>query len=194
MTIETAKEILGDMFSFTAEDTDRVIKGLALEAGAEVLDIGTGVGNLAIALAVNGLNVVTGEPEADDSKYAKQDWLENAKKVGMDHRITFKAFDAAAMPFDDGVFHAVFCLGALHHVHEADRVLVIKESIRTARSGGPVCFFEPNPACITAIRELDPQHPDAADPGAYAASLDVDMERVEGALFDATILRHPSSK
>ena len=36
---------------------------------------------MAITLALNGSSVLTGEPEFDESEYAKQDWLNNAKKV-----------------------------------------------------------------------------------------------------------------
>src|SRR5512137_1358991 len=101
MNITEAKEILGAVYSFSVEDTDRVIKHVKLPIDAKILDIGTGFGYLAITLALNGYSVLTGEPEDDNSKYAKHDWLNNAEKVRVDHLIKFKAFDAKDMPFED---------------------------------------------------------------------------------------------
>lgn len=99
MNIGQAKEILGKKFSFAADFANKVIQELALPEEAKILDVGTGPGNMAIALALNGYNVLTGEPKDDHSIYAKDDWLNSARKVKVDQLIQFKAFDARQMPF-----------------------------------------------------------------------------------------------
>lgn len=189
MTIKEAKEILGNEFSFTAEDTDKVIQRLNLPRYSKILDIGTGIGSLAITLALNGYRVLTGEPEDDESIYAKQHWHRNAEKVGVDQLIEFKTFDAQDMPFEDNTFDAIFCLGSFHHIEEENRVKVLQECIRTSNTKAVICFFEPNQGCIKIIKELDPSHPDGADPSEYIQGLNLSSQKIDGKLFDAFIFK-----
>ena len=189
MKISEAGTILGEGFGFTAEDAYRVVQSLDLAKDATVLDIGTGVGNMAITLALNGYRVLTGEPKEDDSVYAKQDWLGNAKKVGVDHLITFRAFNAKAMPFEDDAFAAIFSLGALHHVDEGFRIGVLKECVRTTRSGGLICIFEPNLETTKMIRKMDPAHPEPADPRKHIKGLNLETQKIKGTRFDAFIFK-----
>jgi SAM-dependent methyltransferase len=188
MYIAEAKVSLGGVYGFSAEDTDRVIKHLKLPKDAKILDIGTGFGFLAITLALNGYSVLTGEPEDDNTKYAKHDWLHNAEKVGVDHLIKFQAFDAIDMPFEDNTFDAIFSLGALHHVDERCRVNVLQECVRISKAKALICFFEPNPKSIKIIKEFDPAHPEAADPNEYSQGLNLASKKIEGT-FDAFIFQ-----
>ena len=189
MNITEAKEILGDVFSFTADDTFRVIQQLKLPKDTIILDIGTGLGNLAITLALNGYSVLTGEPKDDDSIYAKHDWVRNAEKVSVDHLIKFKAFDAKDMPFEDNTFDAIFSLGSFHHIDKEYRIDVLKECIRTSKANALICFFEPNQNCIKIIKELDPSHPEAADPNESVQGLNLEPQKIEGTFFDAFIFK-----
>ena len=189
MNITEAKEILGDTFRFTVEDTDRVIQQLDLPKDAKILDVGTGHGNLAITLALNGYRVLTGEPADDETIYAKQEWHGNAKKVGVGDSIEFKAFDAKDMPFEDNTFDAIFFLGSFHHIDEDCRVKVLQECIRTSKANALICLFEPNQNCIKILKELDPSHPEAADPNEHVRGLNLEPQKIEGSVFDVFIFR-----
>lgn len=191
MDIKTAIEILGDKFEFSAIDTNAVIQDLDIPKNGKVLDIGTGFGSLAIVLAINGYQVVTGEPQHDETVYAKQDWLGNAKRVNVDHLIEFKPIDAERLPFPDGFFDGVFCLGSLHHIDENNRELVLREFFRTVKSNSIVCIFEPNEKAINMLREKDPTHPDAADPDQYVNSVNTVSRKIEGIHFNAFIFKSP---
>ena len=189
MDITEAREILGDLFYFTAEDTDKIIKQLELPKDAKILDVGTGIGSLAITLALNGYRVLTGEPADDDSVYAKKEWSENAQKVGVHQMVDFKAFNAEDMPFEDGAFDAIICLGSFHHIEEDSRVKVLEECIRTTGADGIICIFEPTEESINMIKQFEPSHPEAADPTEYAGGLDLTSETIAGARFNTYLFR-----
>ncbi|MCG8567563.1 MAG: class I SAM-dependent methyltransferase [Desulfobacterales bacterium] len=194
MDLKQSMEILGDGFSFSAEDTAAAVELLNLPRDAKILDVGTGMGSMAITLALAGYHVLTGEPEDDDSIYANQDWLDNAKKVGVNHKIKFKALNALALPFQDQNFDAIFSLGSLHHIDENQRSTVIKELHRILKPHGIICFLEPNPKAVEMVRKLDPTHPDETDPTPYAQGTGMAIQTIKGRNFDTFILHPPGSR
>jgi ubiquinone/menaquinone biosynthesis C-methylase UbiE len=102
--------------------------------GGRVLDIGTGSGRLAIALAKSGGDFqITG---LDVSENMLQKARENARRSGTGDKIRFVLANADAMPFPDGSFDLVISYASLHHW--ARPGLVFKEAQRVAGPGGAV--------------------------------------------------------
>jgi ubiquinone/menaquinone biosynthesis C-methylase UbiE len=189
VNVTKAIEILGKEYSFSAIDTDKVINELKLPQNSKILEVGTGMGSLSITLALNGYKVITGEPVDDNTIYANQNWFQNAEKVNVQHFIEFNPFNANDIPYDNGVFDAIFCQGTLHHIAESERKQVLQEFLRITKSNAIICFFEPNFQAIQMIRESDPSHPDAADPNKYSQDLNLTSYKIEGSNFDAFIFQ-----
>ena len=189
MDTEETVKILGPMFETICADGAVALAELGLGPRPEILDIGTGSGNFAIFLAMQGFRVLTGEPSTDESRYARQQWEPSAEKMGVRDRIRFEHFDASALPFDDNRFDAVFLFGVLHHVEENARRNVLTEAMRVIRREGAVVLFEPLPETLETIWVNDPHHPVAADPSAYTEGLNVHESQLEGSLMDISIYR-----
>jgi ubiquinone/menaquinone biosynthesis C-methylase UbiE len=183
-----AKNLLGGEFSYVFDNIDPVVQELKMEKNATILDIGTGEGRMVITLALNNYNVVTGELESDESQYAKKNWLESAKKVEVDHLITYTPFNAEKMPFEDESFDFVFIAGALHHIE--DHQAAYNESVRVLKPNGKICIFEPNHRAIGIIRENKfPDHPDAVDPRDFNRFHNLSLEIKKTPFYDAYIFQ-----
>ena len=189
MDIQTVTEILGGNFDAIASDGALALRELALRKDAKILDVGTGKGQFAIYLALQGYRVLTGEPETDTSRYAGQAWAANAEKVGVLDRIRFEHFEASRMPFESEAFDAVFFFGVLHHIDEAERKKVLSEALRVAKREGVVVFFEPRKVILERIWKDDPSHPLAANPSEYLADASVTESKMQGSFMDVYVYR-----
>lgn len=193
MDLQQISKIFGPNYEGMVHDGAETLAKLNLPANVTVLDVGTGAGKFATLLAAHGFTVLTGEPESDDSPYAKKNWSQDAEALGVDKHLRFQHFDAEAMPFESNAFASVFFFGVLHHIDEAVRPDVLREALRVVQPEGAVVFFEPRRETLEKLWVSDPDHPDAADPSAYLGNLQVHEERIEGGMMNITIYRKDST-
>lgn len=157
MNLKKYKKIFGE-FTEDAEFMNENIKKLNFDKNCKILDIGTGIGAMSSLLALNGFNVLTGEPEVDSGRnnldhehhhqhenhdwQAWGNWKESAKSLGVLKKIKFQYFNAQDLPFDDESFNGIFLYDSLQHIQ--NRELALKECIRVLKPGGKIIIIEWN--------------------------------------------------
>jgi len=100
----------GPIGRLVAESQEQVIAAfLAPVTGQRVLDVGTGTGRAAIALAARGAHVTGVDASAEMLAVAER----RARGAGLD--VTFARGDAHGLAFADRSFEAVICLRVLMH-------------------------------------------------------------------------------
>src|SRR5438132_4947883 len=107
------------------------------------LDVGTGAGTLALALAPLVREVVGVD--------AVPELLERAR-ASAPANVTFVEGDATSLPFEAGSFDLVCCRRTLHHVARAE--LVVAQLARVAKPGGRV-FVDDQIAPVDPLAALE---------------------------------------
>lgn len=112
------------------------------------LDIGTGKGLTAMAMARQGLDVVSVDPDADEQALA----LLLADEAGLADQIRFVQRDASDLPFPGGHFGCAALVGVLHHLQ--DPVPVLNETARVLRPCGIVILADFSPEGLGLVARV----------------------------------------
>ena len=135
----------GPIGRLIAETQEReIVRFLAPIEGRRVLDVGTGTGRAAIALALRGADVTGVDASAGMLEVAAR----RAKDAGA--RVTFARGDAHHLEFPDRSFDAVVCLRVLMHTPDWKRSL--GELCRVAADR--VVFDYPSRSSAAAIESI----------------------------------------
>ena len=121
-------------------------------AGLRVLDVGTGTGRAAIALAKRG-GIVTGVDASAEMLAVAERRAQEAlvdRRPGEDGFITFTRGDAHGLAFPDRSFDAVVCLRVL--MHTPDWRAALREMCRV--SSGRVVFDYPSLRSAAALQAI----------------------------------------
>jgi ubiquinone/menaquinone biosynthesis C-methylase UbiE len=141
------------------DDLDLLFTGLALEPGHRVLDVATGGGHVAAALAERNARVVASDLTPQMVREARI--LATERRVG---NIVFAAADAEMLPFRDAAFDRTTCRIAPHHFPDVRAALA--EMARVTRAGGRIGIIDsvvPGEPSLDAFmngveRVRDPSH------------------------------------
>ena len=96
--------------------------------GSIILEVGTGRGHMAVALAKNGLKVVSIDLDRKAQKTAKL----NLKSHKLDKSVSLKIMNAERLQYKDGSFDYVISVNFIHHAKNP--VKCLKEMIRVAKN------------------------------------------------------------
>ncbi|MBI5266028.1 MAG: methyltransferase domain-containing protein [candidate division Zixibacteria bacterium] len=102
--------------------------------GKRVLDLGSGIGRLSIPLAKLGAEVIAVDP----SDGMRRHLAKEAKKAGVDSRVTTVSASADQIPFGDKLFDIAICFGVLEHLPEHARKTCLQELIRVVNRRGKI--------------------------------------------------------
>jgi len=114
-----------------------IVKGLSLDAervSRTVLELGTGAGAHGAQVAAGGHAYVGVDASAAYLHRAAQNYPSLASMLLVEA-------EASRIPFVDGSFDGVFCVGTLHHLEEP--LEGVRELYRVLSPGGRFCFVEP---------------------------------------------------
>ncbi|RMG20453.1 MAG: bifunctional demethylmenaquinone methyltransferase/2-methoxy-6-polyprenyl-1,4-benzoquinol methylase UbiE [Deltaproteobacteria bacterium] len=116
------------------------VRALALRAGDRVLDLATGTGDLAIAIARRhpDVTVVGVDPSRRMLEVAEQ----KVRRRALAGRIALRLGDAQALPFGDDYFDATTIAFGIRNV--PDRRRALEEMRRVTRPGGRITILELN--------------------------------------------------
>jgi len=117
----------------------RFIEFAGIRQGDRVLDIGSGTGSLALAVASSTAcaEIVGIDPSAP--------YIEFARSRTVDSRVRFDVGDAKNLPYADGVFDNTLAQLALNQIPDAGRAVL--EMRRVTKAGGTVA------ACVWSASE-----------------------------------------
>jgi phosphoethanolamine N-methyltransferase len=114
-----------------AAEVASVVDGVDVK-GKRILEIGSGLGGTAIALADDQQ---AGRVVAIDIQKEQIEWAKKlAEDRGVADRIEFRLVDPGPFPFEDASFDIVFSMGTIVQIPNKREVL--SEALRVLRSGG----------------------------------------------------------
>ena len=130
--LEAFGEDIGQNSWLTADELDKFIPWLDLDAGKKLLDVACGAGGPALRIAaITGCSAVGIDLHEDAIAAARS----MASQRGFSGRTEFNAVDATGkLPFPDATFDAIACIDAINHFPERPRV--IAEWVRLLKVGG----------------------------------------------------------
>ena len=142
---------IGAVMSFGQDPRWRqaLVGALAPAPGMRILDVATGTGMVAFALAERGATVV-GLDQSDAMLSGAQARLQRTPHLAA--RLSFVLGEAEALPFDDGEFDALSFTYLLRYVD--DPAATLRELARVVRPGGRIGMVEFGVPADPALRTL----------------------------------------
>ncbi len=133
-------DLLNRIISFGVDKRwrDRTVDALAVDGKARVLDLATGTGDLALAIAQRHreATVIGVDPSSKMLDIGRT----KVEREGLSERVTMEEGDAQALRFEDGFFGASTIAFGIRNV--PDRAKGLAEMARVTKEGGRVAILE----------------------------------------------------
>ncbi|MGM0530761.1 MAG: ubiquinone/menaquinone biosynthesis methyltransferase, partial [Bacteroidota bacterium] len=152
-------DFLNRLMTFRLDEVWRkkAVKEIVAKHPLEVMDVGTGTGDLAVRVArkLSGIHVVGYDFSSSMLKIAQ----EKAERYGLDN-VEFIEGDAASMPFESERFDVVGISFAFRNItfKNPNTGLYLKEIFRTLRPGGKFVIVESSQPKFSLVRFIFHQY------------------------------------
>ncbi|MFA5368332.1 MAG: class I SAM-dependent methyltransferase [Dehalococcoidia bacterium] len=123
-------------FGYDLEKERDFILDRALPFSGEILEIGTGKGHFALALAKRGFSFTSIDISVEEQEIAKL----NIQYFGLEKQASFRIEDAQSLDFPDQSFDTIFSVNVFHHLEKPFAVL--DEIVRLLRPAGKVVLSD----------------------------------------------------
>ena len=210
MSLEKYKEVIHKDFLKDIDFIDKTIKKLNLHPDSKIIDIGTGIGAMSILLALNNLNVLTGEPKIDHeihhlnnhnhshnhghcSKACHEGHHEDIVKENWEHWGDWKV-SAKKLGVLDRIKYQHFNVEKLPFISESfdgifmydtlqhvrNRDIALKECMRILSPDGIICVIEWSKETIERENEAYGYEIEYVDPRNYIKTSNLSVETFPG--------------
>lgn len=125
-------------FGYDLEKEREFILDRAMPFSGDILEIGTGKGHFALALAKRGFKFTTIDISEEEQGVAKL----NIQYHNLDKQVNFRIEDAQVLSFPDHSFDVIFSINVFHHLEKP--IIVLGEITRLLRRGGMVVLGDFN--------------------------------------------------
>ncbi len=129
------------------EERDFVVKN-SQQIEGKILEVGTGKGHFAIALAQKGYQFTTVDVSAEEQKFAKM----NIQYLGLLDKVNFVIANAERLRFPDNSYDVSFGINLIHHLSQP--LNVIDEFIRVTEPNGKIILSDFTKEGFKIIKEL----------------------------------------
>lgn len=123
-------------FGYDLEAERDFILDESLPVSGEILEIGTGKGHFALALAKRGYNFTSIDISSQEQEIAEL----NIRYFGLEKQVIFKIENAESLSFKDKSFGAIFSINVFHHLEKP--LVVLNEIVRLLCNGGKVILSD----------------------------------------------------
>jgi len=125
-------------FGYDVEKERDFILEKSLPISGKILEIGTGKGHFALALAKRGFNFASIDISEEEQNIAKL----NVQYYGLEKQVKFMIEDARNLSFPDRSFDVIYSINVFHHLENTQAVL--NEITRLLIPGGKIALADFN--------------------------------------------------
>ena len=123
-------------FGYDLEKERDFILDAAMPVSGKILEIGTGKGHFALALAKRGFQFVSIDISADEQRIAQL----NLRYFGLEKKAELRLENAEALSFPDKSFDVIFSVNVFHHLQNPLKVL--DETVRLLTAAGKIVLSD----------------------------------------------------